>query len=266
MDGKSWRLRRITDPRDGRTVILPLDHGLTMGPIHGLVSPAAALTRLRHAGPDAVILHKGLVRYLPQDLDPAMGLIIHLSAATDLSPQGNKVLVTGVERALAMGADGVSVHVNFSGPKEPDMLTDLGRVADHCLALGMPLLVMAYLRGGTLAEEDPKGLAIAARACAELGADLVKLPWPGSAEALAEIVEGCPVGIVMAGGSRQAGPQGLESRVEAALAAGAVGVAAGRNVFQDPDPARVLRQLMLLVHRPSERFTQPLPVSLSVGS
>ncbi|MBI4961883.1 MAG: fructose-bisphosphate aldolase [Desulfomonile tiedjei] len=265
MDGKAWRLRRIVNPLDGRTVIVPLDHGVTVGPIPGLVSPKTALARICHAGPDAVIIHKGLVRYLPRDADSGMGLIIHLSAATNLYAQGAKALVTGVDDAMALGADGVSVHVNFSGPKETEMLADLGKVADRCLALGMPLLVMAYLRGGTLAENDPKGLAVAARACAELGADLVKLPWPGSVEAFTEIVAGCPVGVVVAGGDRHASVESLERRVETALAVGAAGVAAGRNVFQDSDPAAVLRRLLRLVH-PSAGFPKALPLARSVGS
>jgi len=246
-------------------VIVPLDHGVTNGPIQGLISPGATLKRICHAGPDAVILHKGLVRYLPPDVDPGIGLIVHLSAATELCDQGAKALVTGVDSALTLGADCVSVHVNFSGPKEPEMLADLGRVADRCLALGMPLLVMAYLRGGALAENDPKGLAVAARACAELGADMVKLPWPGSAQAVADIVAGCPAGVVVAGGSRHATRESLEKRLEAALAAGAVGIAAGRNVFQDPEPASVLRKLLRLVH-PSEAFPQPLPLAVTVGA
>lgn len=265
MDGKAWRLRRIINPRNGRTVIVPLDHGVTNGPIQGLVSPVATLAWICYAGPDAIIIHKGLVRYLPQDVDPGVGLIIHLSAATGLCAQETKAVVTGVDDAVSLGADGVSVHVNFSGPRETEMLVDLGRVADRCLALGMPLLVMAYLRGGTLAENDPTGLAVAARACAELGADLVKLPWPGSADAMAEIVAGCPVGVVVAGGNRHATSDGLERRVEAALAAGAAGVAAGRNVFQDPDPAAVIGKLLRIVH-PSVGFPQPRASAMGVGA
>ena len=248
MNGKAWRMRRIINPVDGRTLILPLDHGLSMGPIQGLVSPADTLARVCRAALDAVVLHKGLVRFLPRDLDPATGLIIHLSAATDLCPQRTKKLVTGVDEALALGADGVSVHINFGGPQETEMLVDLGRVADRCMALGVPLLVMAYLRGGTLAEDDPRGLAVASRACAELGADLVKLPWPSSESDLAEIVSGCPVGVVLAGGSRRESPDFLQHRAEAAVASGAVGLAAGRNVFQAPDPIVTLESLSRIIH------------------
>jgi fructose-bisphosphate aldolase/2-amino-3,7-dideoxy-D-threo-hept-6-ulosonate synthase len=238
---------------------------VTNGPIPGLVSPVATLRHICYAGSDAVLIHKGLVRFLPRDLEPRIGLIIHLSGATNLFDSGIKVLVTGVDNALALGADCVSVHVNFGGPKESEMLAGLGKVADRCLALGMPLLVMAYLRGGTLAENDPKGLAVAARACAELGADLVKLPWPGSADAMADIVAGCPVGIVVAGGSRHAAAEGLVRLLEEALAAGVVGVAAGRNVFQDPDPSSVLRKILRLVH-PSEGWPQAVPLAMSMGS
>ncbi|MEW6350698.1 MAG: 2-amino-3,7-dideoxy-D-threo-hept-6-ulosonate synthase [Thermodesulfobacteriota bacterium] len=248
MDGKSWRLRRIVNPHDGKTVILPLDHGLSMGPVAGLESPVRVFSALREAPPDAVVLHKGLIRFLPEALDPRLGLIVHLSGATELNGRHTKRLVTGVDEALALGADGVSVHVNFGGPDESDMLVDLGTVADRCAALRVPLLVMAYLRGGTLPELDRKGLALAARACAELGADIVKLPWPGSRDAMAEIVAGCPVGIVVAGGPAEQGNGRLGRRVAMAMDAGAAGIAAGRNVFQSSDPVGVLRSLAGLVH------------------
>jgi fructose-bisphosphate aldolase / 2-amino-3,7-dideoxy-D-threo-hept-6-ulosonate synthase len=248
MDGKTWRLRRILNPLDGKTLILPMDHGLSMGPIHGLVRPADFLSRIKEAAPDAIVLNKGLVRFLPRDLPAGTGLIVHLSAGTELGPQDVKVRVTGVDDALSQGADAVSVHINFNGPREAEMVSDLGRVADRCLALGLPLLVMVYLRGGKLPQNDPRGLSIAARACAELGADVVKLPWPDSDDAMREIVAGCPVPVVLAGGARQECLDSLEEHIQVALAAGAAGVAVGRNVFQNPDPAAVLARLAGLIH------------------
>jgi class I fructose-bisphosphate aldolase len=235
-----------------------MDHGASNGPIPGLVSAAVALSTICRAGPDAIIVHKGLARFLPRDADRRIGLIIHLSASTDLCREGAKSLVTGVHHAQTMGADGVSMHVNFTHPEERRMLSDLGRVADRCTALAMPLLVMAYLRGGSLAENDPKGLAIAARACAELGADMVKIPWPGSPEAMADIVAGCPAAVVMAGGGRQGAWEPFKKRLQAALEAGVVGVAAGRNVFQDADPAAALRNIRRTVHADDASPAQPL--------
>lgn len=248
MNGKTWRLRRIIDPVDGRTIVLPMDHGVSLGPIPGLVSPESLLSAFCRVIPDAVVLHKGLVRFLPRSIDPRMGLIIHLSASTVLGTSDRKVRVTSPDDALAMGADGVSVHVNFGGPHESHMLADLGRVADRCQALGLPLLVMAYLRGGSTAESDTGALAHAARVCAELGADLVKIPWPGSPEALREIVSGCPVGVVIAGGECRESFEGMQLRVQTALDAGAIGIAAGRTIFQTADPCETLETLSRLIH------------------
>jgi DhnA family fructose-bisphosphate aldolase class Ia len=248
MNGKSWRLGRIVNPRDGRTLILAMDHGVTVGPVLGLESPSVLFNKMRAAPPDALILHKGLVRFLPQDLAPRVGLIVHLSAGTALGSRNRKVLVTEVEEAVSLGADGVSIHVNFGGPSETNMLEDLGRTAGCCNALGIPLLAMAYVRGGGLKETDGQALAVAARAWAELGADIVKIPWPESHQEMAEIVAGCPVGVVVAGGARNESPGFLQQRVAAALSVGAVGVAAGRNVFRAGDPATVLQDLRSLIH------------------
>jgi len=250
MNGKTWRLRRIIDPADGKTLILPLDHGVTQGPIPGLVSPGAFLEGLCRVPPNAVVLHKGLLRFLPRTLEPKVGLIVHLSAATQLADPDFKILVTDPDEALSMGADGVSVHVNFGGPHERMMLRDLGRVAARCHTLGLPLLAMAYLRGGDAPDNPLEALAHAARVCAELGADLVKIPWPGTVDWLERIVEGCPVGIVIAGGENFLSPEEREHRVKAVLQAGAVGMAAGRTVFQAPDPYETLATLYRLIHGP----------------
>ena len=99
-------------------------------------------------GADAVLMHKGLVRCSHRNAGKDVGLIVHLSASTMLSPQGNtKALVGTVEEGIKHGADCVSVHVNLGDPNERLMLADLGRVAAACDDWHMPLLAMMYARG-----------------------------------------------------------------------------------------------------------------------
>ena len=42
----------------------------------------------------------------------------------------------------AMGADGVSLHINIGGKEEPEMLEQLGMTANQCHKWGMPLLAI----------------------------------------------------------------------------------------------------------------------------
>ncbi|MFA5424625.1 MAG: fructose-bisphosphate aldolase, partial [Phycisphaerae bacterium] len=46
MIGKKIRLERILDRNSGRTVIVPMDHGVTVGPIPGLEDMRETVTKV----------------------------------------------------------------------------------------------------------------------------------------------------------------------------------------------------------------------------
>ena len=131
--GKQVRLERIINRETGRTIIVPMDHGVTIGAVDGLIDMRETVNDMAVGGADAVLMHKGLVRCSHRNAGKDVGLIVHLSASTMLSPQGNtKTLVGTVEEGIKHGADCVSVHVNLGDPNERLMLADLGRVAAAC--------------------------------------------------------------------------------------------------------------------------------------
>jgi DhnA family fructose-bisphosphate aldolase class Ia len=45
MIGKKIRLERIIDRNSSKTVIIPMDHGVTVGPIEGLADMRTAVNR-----------------------------------------------------------------------------------------------------------------------------------------------------------------------------------------------------------------------------
>jgi len=59
MVGKEIRLERIMNRNSGRTIIVPLDHGITLGPIPGLIDMSAAIARVVTGGANAILMHKG---------------------------------------------------------------------------------------------------------------------------------------------------------------------------------------------------------------
>jgi len=90
-------------------------------------------------------------------------------------------------------------------------------------------------------------IAFAARAASELGADVVKTAYTGSTRSFAAVVESSYVPVVILGGA--AGPAEMVLRMVAeAMAAGASGVAIGRNIWQHPHPARMTRAIAAIVH------------------
>lgn len=248
MSGKALRLKRIVSGADGRTVILPLDHGVSRGPLPGLERVADAARAGINGGADAIVLHKGMLRCLDSAAAPLPGIIMHLSASTALGPSPyRKVLAGDVEEAIRRGADAVSVHLNLGNEFEHEMLRDLGLVGRSCLQWQIPLLVMAYACWNAGPASGPQ-IAHAARVAAELGADVIKLPFPGDYDVLAGIASNIPVPVVIAGGV--SGPVGqLFERIEKSLQAGARGIAAGRGVFQHKNPEAVLGAIRGIVHR-----------------
>lgn len=250
MQGKSIRMERIFNRSTGKAVIIPMDHGVTVGPIKGIKSVKAIAEAIASGGADAAIVHKGAAIFGHRGYGRDLGLIIHLSASTSLGPDpNNKVLVTTVEEALKLGADGVSVHVNIGADDEDRMLSTFGEISRKCNEWGMPLLAMMYPRGKKIRDEySPEAVAHAARVGAELGADIVKTNYTGDQDSFSEVVEGCPVPVVIAGGPRVESEMDLLSMVEGAINGGARGVAIGRNVFQAVDPTLITRKICAVVH------------------
>lgn len=251
MIGKSIRMERIFNRQTGRVVIVPMDHGVTVGPIRGIKNVKEIADQVATAGADAAIVHKGAAAFGHRGYGRDLGMIIHLSASTALGPDpNNKVLVATVEEALKIGADGVSIHVNVGAEDESHMLSTLGQVSRSCQEWGMPLLAMMYPRGRKIPNEFAEEyIAHAARVGAELGADIVKTSYTGDPESFARVVEGCPVPVVIAGGPYVSSELELLSMVRDAVDAGARGVAIGRNIFQHDDPGLITRRICAVVHK-----------------
>ncbi len=250
MTGKSIRLERIINRLTGKTVIIPMDHGVTVGPIAGLIDMKQAVDNAVNGGANAIIVHKGIVRSGHRQSGKDIGLIVHLSASTSLSPNPtNKVLVCTVEEAIQLGADGVSIHVNLGAPGEDEMLAQFGLVSRKCMQWGMPLVAMMYTRGAKIQNEfDVKFVKHAARVGAELGADIVKVNYTGSPKSFAEVTAGCPVPVVIAGGEKMGSDGAILSMVEQTMQAGGAGVSIGRNAFQHADPSRMVAAICQVVH------------------
>jgi len=248
--GKKIRLDRIMNRSTGKTVIIPMDHGLTVGPIKGLEDMRTAVNRVAEGGANAVLLHKGIIRAGYRGYGKDIGLILHLSGSTMLGPDpDDKVLVADVTEAIKMGADAVSIHINVGSKTEPAQLQVLGEVAKTCEEWGMPLLAMVYPRGEKIKNQyDVDVVKHAARIGAEIGADIVKTNYTGSLETFREVVKGCPVPVVMAGGPKTETEEEFCQMVYDSIRAGGAGAATGRNVFQHEDPASMVQVICGIVH------------------
>ena len=243
-------MQRIIDRNTGKAVIIPMDHGVTVGPIKGLENMKDTINKIADGGANAIVLHKGIVGAGHRSGGKDVGLIIHLSASTSLGPDPNhKVIICSVKEAVKLGADAVSIHINIGADDEAEMLKDMGKIAKDCNEWGMPLLAMMYPRGKKIKnEKDVEVVKLAARVGAELGADIVKTNYTGDIKSFKEVVDGCPVPVIIAGGSK-GDEAGCLKMIEDALKAGAAGVAMGRNSFQHEDPTKFVKAVCEVVHK-----------------
>ncbi len=245
MWGKDVRLSRIM--RDGKILCVPMDHGLTNGPIRGIEDINAAAEKVARGGATCIVLHKGMIKSLNK---PHLPVLLHISGSTSLGPEPNrKVRVADVVEGIKLGADGISVHVNIGGePSEPDMLIKLGEVAAEADEFGMPLLAMMYARGPNVKDRyDPTLIAHVARVGAELGADIVKVPYTGDPDSFKLVTNGVNIPVIIAGGPKMDKDIDVLRMVAGAMEAGASGVAFGRNVFQHEDPEKMVRAIASII-------------------
>jgi len=246
---KQERLNKIIKPDIGKTVIVPMDHGISCGPIKGLINMAETLEKIKKGGADAVVLHKGIIKQNKEALED-LPYLVHISGSSDLGVPLRKVLVADVKECAELGAVGVSIHVNLGNKYEPYMMEDLGQIARDCQKEQMPLLAMMYVRdqqnGEIVNDTKAKSIAHAARVAYELGADIVKVNYTGNSADFKQIVAGCKIPVVIAGGSKLPKDQFLEM-VKEAIAAGARGVSCGRNVFQADSVTQMVQEVCRVV-------------------
>lgn len=242
-------MERILDRRTGNAVIVPMDHGISVGPLNGLVDMKKAVDDVTLGGATSVLMHKGLIRYSYRMSGKDVGLIMHLSASTDLGPtSNNKVMVATIEEAIKAGADAVSVHINFGAEDEPHMLESVGEISRKCCDWGMPLLVMAYPRGPQIKNQfDPHAIAHCARAATELGADIVKVSYTGDIDSFREVCRGALAPIVIAGGPKMDSDMDILNMVHDSIEAGGHGVSIGRNVFQNMNVQGIMKAISSIV-------------------
>lgn len=248
--GKQIRMERIINRNTGKTVIVPMDHGISVGPIEGLLDMKSIIQQVADGGANAIVEHKGLISEGHRGRGTDIGLIIHMSASTCLSPYPNaKTLVCSVEEAIKLGADAVSIHVNLGNGGEKEMLKDFGRVSCEARNWGMPLLAMIYPRGEKIKDEyDVEVIKHAARVGDEMGADIVKVSYTGSVETFKEVVSGCSIPVVIAGGPKMESDREILEMVKGAIEAGGAGVSIGRNVFQHKNPTRMIKAISAIVN------------------
>jgi fructose-bisphosphate aldolase/2-amino-3,7-dideoxy-D-threo-hept-6-ulosonate synthase len=247
--GLDARLDHIST--DGRYVMIPMDHGITLGAVRGLKDIESTIDAVTRGGADAVLTQKGIAPRVHPNKNGA-GYVVHLNASTAVGPDSNDKRPTGtVKGAIRAGADAVSMHINVGSDYEREQLEFLAELTETAGDYGVPTLAMAYARGANLTGDDPEHdaeyLGHAVRLAEEVGADVVKTAYSGEQGTFEHVCSSTRLPVVIAGGEPSGDHATLEA-VRGAMDAGAAGVSMGRTVFQHDDPEAMTRAVAAVVH------------------
>jgi len=252
--GKTYRMGRVFGP-DGRTLVLPVDHGLTLGRVEGLEDPVALVEGLRRLPCDGLLMAPGLTRHTVELFAhrgaPARLLTLDTFFRAAGDPVAGTGLAASVEQAAALGVDCVKLFMAWNVPSAERAAT-LARIAEvvaRADAFDMPVMVEPI---GVNLPRDDETIVLegdAARTAMEVGADIIKVAYPGP-ELMAAWSGELRVPLVILGGPRSGDPEGVLRLAEEAMGSGARGIVIGRNVWQrPPDVTRdLMRRLQDIVH------------------
>jgi len=246
--GKRARLDRIGT--GGRYLVVPMDHGITLGAVTGLKEIESTIDAITRGGADSILTQKGIADRVHDNKNDA-GYIVHLNGSTAIGPDENDKRRTGtVEDAIRAGADAVSFHINVGSRYEREQIEELAAVTSEADRYGMPVLAMTYARGPDIDPDDEdynRAVGHAVRLGEELGADLVKTAYTGDAESFQHVVESTSLPVVIAGGAKGTDQETL-GMVRGAMDAGAAGVSMGRSIFQHEDPEAITQGIAAVIH------------------
>jgi fructose-bisphosphate aldolase, class I len=255
--GKTIRFHRLFHTRSKRMVAVAMDHGLG-GLRPGLETPERTLREIIEAEPDAVLLTPGMAQRFHQLFvgkhAPSLILSLDFVIFAEEGARSHVVeqrLMNSVEEAVRLGADAIKLLlVMGSTPTlQANNMTYLTVCAEDCSRWGMPLMIEPTLWGAQVPDNEAvraARVADGARIAVEMGADLIKVDYLG--DAFKRVLESSPVPVTILGGQKAVDEKAMLAQVSEAVEAGAAGVVFGRNVWQHPQPPRMIGALKHVIH------------------
>ncbi|PSQ61055.1 MAG: aldolase [Halobacteriales archaeon SW_8_66_22] len=241
--------------RDGKVLILAYDHGLEHGPVDFEEVPESAdpervFTVARHPAVTSLAVQKGIAEAYYPSYEDEVTLLAKLNGTSNLwMGEPDSSVNWSVDYAAEVGADAVGFTLYGGSNNEIEMAEEFRDAHERAREHDLPVVMWSYPRGQGLKNDKKAGvIAYAARQALELGADVAKVKYPGSREAMEHVVEMAGrTKVIMSGGSKRSDREFLEN-VKAVIDAGGAGLAVGRNVFQRENPTRILDALEQVIY------------------
>ncbi|CAN5673292.1 3-hydroxy-5-phosphonooxypentane-2,4-dione thiolase [soil metagenome] len=243
--GMKNRLSKIIKPENSRCVMLAVDHGYFLGPTERLENPRETISPLLNYA-DSLMLTRGVLRtsVIPESNTP---IVLRVSGGSSIIGEdlSKETIVTSIEEAIRLNASCLALSIFVGSKYEFQTLKNLSSLVNEGEKYGIPVLAVTAV-GKELAR-DSRYLGLACRIAAELGAHVVKTYHCPDFD---NVVEGCPVPVIIAGGKKLAERDALQLTFDA-LNDGASGVDMGRNIWQSDNPVAMIKAVRAIVHENS---------------
>lgn len=236
---------------DGRTFILAMDHGSNFNVLPALKDPKKIIKETAIAGADAFLTTIGMAEKLGTAFS-GKGIILRIDGGVSYLGDHSKPMETVItaEDAIRVGADSI-ITMGFPGSRfENKSLTELTRNVQSAHKWGLPVVAEMLPRGfeGGPDARLPETITFACRQGVELGADVIKTTYTGDQESFHNLVESVYAPVVILGGAKKVPERELLQEIKDSLEAGGAGVAMGRNIWGNENPARYAAAIAKLIH------------------
>lgn len=262
------RLKRMFN-ESGKCLDVAVDHGIfnEYDFLEGLENMEQVIGQLVLAGPDAIQTNYGqsdILQNIPGKSKPA--LVMRVDIGNPYNAQTHKVMFSEFQNdeepileALRMDAACVVVNLLLL-PGEPDLhrlsIKNISRLRGVCEKYGMPMMIEPLVmrgndaKGGYQVDGNKKLIVPLVRQARELGADIIKADPTDHVEDYHEVVDAARCPVLVRGGGK-ADLQGLFRKSHDFLQQGVKGLVYGRNIYQHPNPSRIVKAFMAMIHQNS---------------
>lgn len=240
------RMQRIFR-QDGRALIVAMDHGSYMNVLPQAADPGRIIDEIREAGADALLTNFGVADTFASNIGD-MSLILRADGSgSGLDKTYEFQTRNSVENALRLNAAAVAC-MGFPGINGGQTLHNIAALANSGMQWNMPVLAEMMPGAFDPSMHTAENVTLAARIGVELGADIIKTIYTGDRESFGQLTAGVYAPVVVLGGSRKESEEDLLTMVHDSIQAGGAGVAVGRNVWQHPNVAGIVRALSAIIH------------------
>lgn len=241
--------------KKGKALFLAYDQGLEHGPgdfNDKNVNPEYILGIAKKGKYSGVVFQKGIAeKYQSEIKKSKVVLILKLNGKTNLV-KGDPVSgqLCTVKEAVKLGAVAVGYTIYIGSKHENLMLQEFESIQREAHKKNIPVIAWIYPRGKSVKGKSSSQLmAYAARTGLEIGADIIKIQYNGNVNDLKWAVKSAgKTKVVIAGGVKK-DEKLLLKQTKEIMNAGAIGLAIGRNIWQNKKPLKITNKIKKIIFK-----------------